>query len=357
MPALELRSPDLNRVGHYWDYAKNYRIAAFRKANPDNQIIILLTEFACRKWGVESFNHHGNVFDAATIAISDVLFRILRDDFGHVGVGAWLKLFIFFPLLILHMVPYTVKFIVGRLIGKQVGTPLASYIHRQQRVIYMHLRYLGLKTFLPYFNAVVASHENIFESFENTVGINGKPLQYFGVLYPEFRETIVINKLMKGKKLFMEITGSLTRYRQKWINRINRYILHLLISDFSLCLALPFSPINSGLTLDRGAFSLHPPQSRTWSHSSPMRIYRALSVDHNLPVLTRHFHQNPIEDVCFLFNGGRSLAEMCEMYYDPIRLNNFIRPRVQAYNEIAVSRNNVLTGKLYGDLAMQKLQN
>lgn len=88
-----------------------------------------------------------------------------------------------------------------------------------------------------------------------------------------------------------------------------------------------------------------------------MRIFRALSVDHNLPILTHHFHQNPIEDVCFVLDGPRSIIELYEMYADSHRLKNFIELRVQAYNEIAAARNDALAGKLLGVMAVRKRQN
>ena len=79
-------------------------------------------------------------------------------------------------------------------------------------------------------------------------------------------------------------------------------------------------------------------------------------MDHNLPILAHHFHQNPIEDVCFILNGKRSIIELYEMYADPDRLKNFIEPRIQAYNEIAAARNDALAGKLRGVMAVQEWQ-
>lgn len=345
-------------IDEFTNYVENHRIAVFRKANPDSQIVIVLTEFAERKWGVESLNHFGGVFEAAVIALFDVYLRLIRDDLGRVGVGALLKLFCFLPLLILHAVPYAVKFMIGRLIGKRVTHPVEKYLQSHYRTIYFHMRYLGLKACLRYSNAVVASHEKIIEGFANDVGADGKLLRYFGVLYPELNERDVLDKLMIGKKCFIEITGSVTRYRQKWIDRINRQLVSYgLQNAFGNCTALPFAVLAKSKPADRGAYSLHPPQTRTWPYSSPMRIFRALSVDHNLPILTHHFHQNPIEDVCFVLDGPRSIIELYEMYADSHRLKNFIELRVQAYNEIAAARNDALAGKLLGVMAVRKRQN
>jgi hypothetical protein len=330
-------------IDEFTNYVENHRIAVFRKANPDSQIVIVLTEFAERKWGVESFNHFGGVFDAVAIALFDVYLRVIRDDLGRVGVGTLLKLLCFLPLLTLQMVPDTVKFVFGRLIGRRIPHPVAKYLQAHHRAIYFHMRYLGLKACLRYANAVVASHEKIIDGFANDVGADGKPLRYFGVLYPELDESDVLDKLMVGKKLFIEITGSVTSYRQKWINRTNRRLISLgLHNVFGYCMSLPFSLLEADRPIDRGAYSLHPPQTRTWPYCSPTRIYRALSVDHNLPVLTHHFHQNPIEDVCLVLKDEKSIVALYEMYSDPALLRNFVEPRIKAYNGIAVARNNDL---------------
>ena len=330
-------------IDEFTNYVENHRIAAFRKANPDSQIVIVLTEFAERKWGVESFNHFGGVFDAAAIALFDVYLRVIRDDLGRVGLGALLKLLCFLPLLFLQMMPAAVRFVFGRLIGRRIPHPAAKYLQTHHRTIYFHMRYLGLKACLRFANAVVASHEKIIDGFAKDIGADGKPLRYFGVLYPELNESDVLSKLMVGKKLFIEITGTVSRYRQKWIERTNRRLISLgLHNIFGYCMAFPFSLLESGKPIDRGAYSLHPPQTRTWPYCSPTRIYRALTVDYNLPILTHYFQQNPIEDVCLVLKDEKSIVALYEMYSDPALLKNFVEPRIKTYNGIAVDRNNDL---------------
>lgn len=330
-------------IDEFTNYFENQRIAEFRKANPDGQIIIFLTEFAERKWGVESFNHFGGFSDSAAIALFDVYLRVFRDDLGRVGLGMLVKLFFFLPFLILQVMSILIKVVFDRLIGRKISHPVAKYRQAHYRTIYFHMRYLGLKACLRYANAVIASHEKIIDGFAKDIGSDGKPLRYFGVMYPELDESEVLSKLMVGKKLFIEITGSVTGYRQKCINRIDRRLIGLGVSNvFGKCLPIPFSLLKSNKPIDRGAYSLHPPQTRTWPYCSPMRIYRALSVDHNLPILTHHFHQNPIEDVCLLAKDVKVFAALYEMYVDPLLLRHFIEPRITAYNDIAIARNNDL---------------
>lgn len=336
-------------IDEFTNYAENRRIAAFRKSYPDSPIIIVLTEFTERKWGVESFNHFGSIFNAATIALADVFLRIVRDDFGRIEVGSMLKLLCFAPLLILQVVPDIAKFIAGRLVGKKIPHPIRSYSQKHHQTIYFHMRYLGLKACLGYADAVITSHEKIINGFAKDTDANKKPPPCFGVLYPEFDESDVLSRLMIGKKLFIEITGSVTRYRQQWIENINQHLVSLgLHNVFGYCIAFPFTTLESGNPVERGAYSLHPPQTPTWPYCSPTRIYRALAEDHNLPVLTRHFHQNPIEDVCFVFKDEKSLITLYEMYSNRALLRDFIEHRLKAYNKIAVARNNNLVEQVRG---------
>jgi hypothetical protein len=189
------------------------------------------------------------------------------------------------------------------------------------------------------------------DGFPRAIGSRGEPLQYFGVVYPEFEEREVHDLLMVTKKLFIEVTGSVTRYRRKWIRRINQQLISLgLRNVFGPCVSLPFSLLASDKPVDRGAYSLHPPQTRNWPYCSPTRIFRALSVDHNLPVLTHHFHQNPIEDLCFVLENQKSIVELYEMYADPVRLRNFIEPKVKSYNDFVVACNDALVEKLRGTM-------
>jgi hypothetical protein len=334
-------------IDEFTNYIENHRMATFKKAHPQGKIVFVLTEFVVRKWGVESFNHFGGLAEAAVIALSDVYLRVVRDDFGPVEAGGVLRLACYSPLLALLLVPGILRFILGIFTGRRIRHGAIKFLQANQRTIYFHMRYLGLKAFLRYADAIITSHERVIDGVPREADPDRPPLRFFGVHYPELDERNVVDNLMAGKKLFLEVTGSVTRYRQIWIERINRQLTSLGLHNlFGYCVALPFSLLASGKAIDRGAYSLHPPQTRSWPHSSPTRIFRALSVDHNLPVLTRHFHQNPIEDVCFVFENKMSIVEQYEMYADPARLRKFLEPRVRSYNEIVAARNDAMAEQL-----------
>ena len=341
-------------IDEFTNYAENYRLAAFKKTYPRSKIVFILTEFAVRNWGVKSFNHFGGPFDAAAIALFDVYLRFVRDDFGRATMGSILKLVLYSPLLALQMLPDSFWLALIKLTGRRTSHRGVRYLRTHYRTIYFHMRYLGLKAYLPYADAIIASHERIIDGFSREIGAPGSPQQYLGVLYPELEERDVLDRLMVDKKLFIEITGSITRYRQKWIERINRQLISLGLQNvFGSCMSLPFSLLASDKPVNRGAYSLHPPQTRSWPYCSPTRIFRALSVDHNLPVLTHHFHQNPIEDVCFVFENQKSTIEMFEMYADPARRRAFVEPRVKSYNKVVAVRNDALVERLRATMDAQ----
>ena len=334
-------------IDEFTNYIENPRIAAFRKNNPNSRCIYVLTEFAGRKWGVESLNHFGGLFDSASIALFNVYLRLFRDDFSSVRVRDVLALLMHSPILAAYFAATFAKYLGLKLLGKKTGNPVGNFLRRHHRLIYLHMRYLGLKAHLQYADAVITSHEFIMQGFTGELGVNGEKLKFLGVIYPEFAEQNVLKSLMEGKKPYVEITGSVTAYRKKILARVNSRIMLLGINNvFGICKSLPFSRMTSGKQLERAAYSLHPPQTRSWPYCSPTRIYRALEVDHNLPVLTKHFSQNPIEDVCFILKGQRSIIEMVEMYFDRASLLDYVVPRIRKYNEIVKQRNDLVVKSL-----------
>lgn len=334
-------------IDEFTNYIENGQIAEFRKNNPNNRCVYVLTEFAERKFGVESLNHFGGVVDSAIIALINVYLRLSRNDFTPVRVRDYATLLLHTPVLATYFSVATVKFIVLRLLGKNAPNPASNFLGKHHHLFYFHMRYLGLKAHLKYADAVISSHELIMPGFKNDLGVDGQKLHFLGVIYPEFNKQHVLDSLMAGKELFIEVTGSVTKYRQKWMSRINFQLKLLGIHNvFSSCQALPFSLLTKGKHIKRAAYSLHPPQTRNWKYASPTRIYRALEVDNNLPVLTTHFAQNPIEDVCFILRDRYSLEKMAEMFFNRKAMLNFVGPRIETYNEIVKQRNDVLTQAL-----------
>jgi hypothetical protein len=330
-------------IDEFTNYRENRRIASFKREHPQSPLVFVLTEFPERNFGVESLNLFGGLHDAASVALLNVWLPTRRDDIGSATFLDYIRAALFAPVVIARSVPGAVKALVGRLIGRRVPGPVERFFRRNERLVYFHYRYLGLKACLPWADAVISSHERIFEHLKN---LGGRPPRHLGVIHPEFDEADVASNLMLDKQLFVELTGTVTSYRQGCVDRVNKAILALGMQGvFDLCRLTSFSSGEREQRL-RAAYSLHPPQTGTWPCCSPMRIYRALAVDHSLPVLTRHFHQHPIEDVCFVFDGTYSIVQLYELYHDRLKLADFIDPRMRTYNEIAIVRNDEWVGRL-----------
>jgi len=327
-------------IDEFTNYVENHKIAWFKKNNPGGKLVFVLTEFVECKWGVETFNFYTGLNTAAFISLLNVYLRLKRDDFRPISPRTLLTAMLFFPILLVNYFTEFLKFLVMRLMGKNSPNPVKKFLIRYHREVYFHMRYLGFRACLPYADAVITSHERISLDFWK-----GGTIENLGVIYPELDEANVLDNLMMNKELFFEITGSVTKYRRMIINRINRELTVLgLHNVFKYCLAIPFSL--SERPLNRGAYSLHPPQLRKWPYSSPTRIFRALAVDNNLPVVTKNFGQNPIEDICFVLEGNQSIIKLYEMYENRNLLLNFISPRIRKYNESAKERNDGLVSRL-----------
>lgn len=336
-------------IDEFTNCIENRRIAAFRKEHPNSLCIFVLTEFCKRKFGVESLNHFGGLFEAATITWFNLYLRLRRDDFPPARFRDWVFPVLYSPILLPYFSIKLTRFCGLRLIGKRVGNPMRNFIKKHHRLIYFHMRYLGLKAHLHFADAVITSHECIMPTFNKAWKMSREKVNFLGVIYPEFDEAEVTRQLMMNKQPFVEVTGSLTPYRRAWIRRLNHLITLLGIQNvFGLTRSLSFSRLNSSKYMERAAYSLHPPQSRTWPYCSPTRIYRALQVDHNMPILTKHFGQNPIEDICLVLNGPSSIAEMVELFFNRSALSHFVTPKIKKYNEIAKQRNDLVVGNLLG---------
>lgn len=326
-------------IDEFTNACKNKYISSFKSAHPRTRFVYVLTEFVSRKYGVESFNHFGGIMDSAYISVINVVARHKRYDFDRAELRDYLTAIMFLPLIVLSLASRCLSALWLSLAYRKWVNPLERLVKDKHRLLYFHLRYLGLKSYLKYSDAVILSHEGIEDGVRRS-NLLISDQKNLGVIYPALNEKTIIEKIMCGKEPYIEITGSITPYRQEWTERINSLILFLGIArNFGYCKTFSFG---DKADENRGAFSLHPPQTKNWPYSSPTRIYRALSVDFNLPVLTHYFGQNPIEDVCYVIKDNKFLEELHEMYVDRDKLIEFLAPRISAYNAIVRRRNDTL---------------
>lgn len=334
-------------IDEFTNYVENNKIIELKKRYPETRLVFLLTEFVERAWGVKSFNHFAGVRSSAAIAIFNVYLKIVRDDFPRLRLRDVLTALLYSPIPLIPSTFAALRYLANRVMGRPGPGPIASYLNKYGRLIYFHMRYLGYQACLRYADALVFSHEKVLSNVVSDSGVSIRPEMLIGVIYPELKVDDILANLMRQKELFIEITGSVSHYRHKWIERTNRLITTLgLHNQFGTTQAFAFGARRYGIRPRRGAFSLHPPQTKKWPYSSPTRLYRALAVDYNIPILTHYFGQNPIEDVCFLLKDNRSIIELYNIFSDPDALSDFAKSRMQAYNEKVQPLNDVLTEKL-----------
>lgn len=327
-------------IEEFSSYIEHEKLAIIKKTHPDTRLVFVLTEFVSRRWGVTSFNHFEGLGRSCWLALFNVFIRRARPDFPDPTLPDYLKAAVGAVVLVAAEWRLVARYAVKHLIGSDARRILRHLMERNHRLFYNHMRFVALMSNSRHADAIITSHEGI------STRLPGDP-KFLGVVYPELDERAVLGNLMRGKALHIEITGSVTSYRQEWVERINKQLLVLGIHHrFQMCQAYSFATQPHDATRLRGAYSLHPPQSPAWPFSSPTRIYRALVVDHNLPVLTHYFGQNPIEDLCQVLKGTEALPELYDMYMDQERLKTDLRQKIRAYNAIACARNDALADGL-----------
>lgn len=336
----ELNVENINIViDEFTNAIRNEEISAFKQQNPGAKLVLVLTEFVEQRLLVTSFNFFGGLMDAAVIAALAVYLRLRRKDFNPPTFGDWLTAAIYAPVGALYFLNH-----LRKNLRRRSRKGLSDRIHL---LGYMQMRYLGLEKMIACADGLILSHDMIADGIKK----QAKGIPVLGTLYPEIQAEEIRRNLFKDKQLFVEITGSVTHYRHQFILRINRLIDLLGLKHcFRYCKAISFEAIKDP-DAPRGAYSLHPPQTKRWKYASPTRIYRALQYDHNMPVLTRVFGQHPIEKLCLEFkeDDNETLLDMYRYYKNPETLLERLEPLMAEYTETAARANEtVVAGMLAG---------
>ena len=323
-------------IDEFTNYIRNNEIAAFRKLHPDTKIFFLLTEFIETRFFLRSLNFFGDLWDASALAVLDIYIRLFRQDFLRPGIHNWIVALTYSPILLLYALLFRMRHPKDRKMKRFI-------LNRIHPTAYLHMRYLGLEKMIGVANGVILAHDMIAPGLMKLA----PNMRILGTIYPEIEPDAIKKSLFAGKELFFEVTGTITHYRQHFIEKINMHILQLgIIHIFKTCYAFPFSA-HADPKIPRGAYSLHPPQSKSWRYSSPTRIFRSLQYDHTMPVLTRDFLQHPIEKLCLVYSHpGESLFKFYQYFKNPKLLIQDMEPRMIEYAKIAKKNNDELTNAL-----------
>jgi len=329
-------------IDEFTNIIENRKIATFKKNHPEIKLIYLLTEFVESKYGMRSYNFFGNVFDAAKISVFNLLIRYKRKDLPSASFYDYLILFLLLPFLFIYISYFLLAYCFIK--KRRVYIRKTEFKKHLHVMAYQHFRYLGLLKMVKYADLLIFSHGSIKNGIEQI--IENKITVIGDTIYPEIEKEAVIDRLFENKVLGIEMTGTITKYRQKWISLIDASILNLgLKYFFGLCDRRSFSDKKDdskpGL-----AYSLHPPQNKVWKYSSPTRIYRALVYEYNLPILTKYFGQHPIEDICLVYAGDEFFIQLYEFYHNKQLAVDYLTPRLDKYLQLSIMENNKVVQQL-----------
>jgi len=310
------------------------KIIDFKDNNPQSVVIIVATEFIEKKLFVKTFNFFtGNVFDAAVISAMNVFFRIKSNHLTrYLSIQDFFIFALYSPFLVFDFLSSTLKYITKK---NKIFWP------RPLKHVYWLRRFLGLERVIRHVDGIIVSHDMISNELEK---VKECPL-IIGTLYPEIDINNIKKNIFKDKNLFIEITGTVTPYRVEKINEINDDISKMQIEKtFGKCVSIP--ALSFLKNRKRGAYSIHPPQTKLWKYASPTRIYRALCHDNNMPILTRNFKQHPIEDICLMYNRKEVLLNLRKYYIDNTKLHQMIDSKIYKYMEKALNNNDRIISRL-----------
>jgi hypothetical protein len=340
--SIELNPDSINIIlDDFSDYERSKKIIDFKRDTPKALILIIATEHKEEKYLVSTFNFFsGEIRDAAVISLLNIYYRISIKHFNYPTPRDLVVAVLYSPIVILDYLLNIIKFTTLKKIG--------FFYKRPRKFAYMLQRYIGFEKMVNYADSVILLNNKDAASANVSVD---KPI--IGTLYPEIDVDDIKKNIFKNKDLFFEVTGTITQYRLNKMQEINDDISDLnLQNSFLNCKDFPHGGIHeisklvSKKKIKRGAYSLHPPQTETWKYASPGRIYRALCIDYNMPILTKKFNEHPIEDICFIYDDKEKLFQFRDYYFNIEKFLPIIESKIEKYMLITNEHNNKFLDKL-----------
>lgn len=320
-------------VDEFSDQARIHELTVFKREHRESVVILVLTEFIEQGFFVNSLNYFDKTIKGSSIISALKVYYVLKKSAG--GLSLTISEIIFSLIYI----PVSAGYYLVDIIKSAGKSKKIFYWEEPRKYGYWVKRYLGLRAAIKYFDGVVLSHDLI--KLDKSLG-NANIL---GSIYPEFDINKIKGDLFYKKRLFFEVTGTLTSYRKWFIEEIDNDIRSLCLGDsFDNSKAIRVSSEERGSHV-RGAYSVHPPQTETWKYSSPTRIYRALYHDNNFPVLTKNFKQHPIEDICIVYE--KKMLPLMIIYYERKELFlDLVNDRLISYLLLAGDNNDKVIKKI-----------
>jgi len=297
---LELTS-DLTKINstfliidEFTNYFSNKEI---RKIDKSSKVIFIATEFIEKKALFETFNYYSGIDRYFYTPFLNLYLKMKRSDFGKINLRDKLSALVaILPALLI----LSLKFIHYVLKKKNIYGFLEKEKQYMQYFIYLHMRYLGFCSMIDMADMVIVSHKNVGIQLE--ASRNCRTTKKIFEFVPDFSKKDFNSFFKRRKKnIGIMLTGSITPYRQKWIEKINREIQIFGLFDIVYVKAYSFEDKRRNSEI----FSLHPVQIKGWKYSSPTRIYRSIVNDNTIPIVTQKNNDHIIENLCYQLDLDR----------------------------------------------------
>ena len=347
--SIELDPDSVNIIyDDFCDYERAKKIIDFKEDNPKSIVVMISSEHIIEHFFARSFNFFsGGIMDAAVISLLNIYYRISVKHFNYPSLRDLVVAILYSPIV---MIDYMMNIIKYTTLKK-----ISFHYKRPRKFGYMLQRYIGFEKMVNYAESVILLNNKDAASANFS---DDKPI--IGALYPEFDVDDIKKNIFKNKDLFFEVTGTVTQYRLNKMQEINDDISDLnLQNSFSRCKDFPkggiheISAVVSKEGIIRGAYSLHPPRTEVWRYASSSRLYRALCIDYNMPILTKNFNQHPIEDVCFIYDDKEKLFQFRDYYLNIEKFLPILESKIDKYMQIAKEHNDKFLENL-SDLLLSK---
>lgn len=305
-------------------------LESFRTARPKVTLVCVLTEFfAPGNWArPPSLNSFKQPWQSL---LFDNLLYVFCFLSGH------MKLFTNLQIKAPGAVNYILSILglmwLGLLKARNPRTHLRSLRPFHERG-YLWFRALGLQSVSGIFDFYLALHPAIgSDALARKLGMGRGEIYTLLVPPPIVEKSSLINpKLEFG----IDFSGSMSGYRKKQIKKVLRLLARLSPSGrFAHHMERGFDDSRMELLL-----SYNPPQSRTWRHSSPMRIIGAIKRG-QIPVVGKKFGDHPAEELALSIpanlNEARSLVK--NLVFEKSSYLNPAWEKLQNYRKIADENN------------------
>ena len=286
----------------YGSLAEEFSVKVTRTIEP-NRVNIVIDEFSSRSW-VASLATIKQMFPATKVVVVATEFITPVSMFGRRLTTA-------------------LNFFGGAIEWMNLPRSfLPSPLGRKPS--YMRRRYLGLVKALAYCDLLAAVHPQILPGLVRLAQRTAPGLPVPLLLYPRIGPLSALQKERIVNLPFgFTMTGTRTSYRQKiadrlvgtfqadgWSGPIYRHAPFqrpAAVAGSDAAAAQAFLEQQYATSAPDYLFNINPPQTANWRHSSPMRLLRAIILG-QVPVVTRRFHDHPLEDAALLWDEKRETA-------------------------------------------------